>query len=70
MSRIVGESILEDNRAFYRHSVSDSQTCTFNGYIENPLEGKPLAVDDSWMLELEAYTAWERRGVKLEPGKH
>ncbi len=41
-----------------------------NWCIENPLEGKPLALDDPRMLQLEAYVTWERRGVKLEPGKH
>jgi thiosulfate dehydrogenase len=41
-----------------------------NWCIENPLEGKPLAADDPKMVALEAYIAWERRGSKLEPGKH
>jgi thiosulfate dehydrogenase len=41
-----------------------------NWCIENPLEGKPLALDDPKMIALEAYITWERRGVALEPGKH
>ena len=41
-----------------------------NWCIENPLEGKPLALDDPKMIQLEAYIAWERRGVPLAPGKH
>ena len=41
-----------------------------NWCIQNPLEGVPLAADDPKMFALEAYITWERRGVKLEPGKH
>lgn len=41
-----------------------------NWCIQNPLEGVPLAADDPKMYALEAYIHWERRGVKLEPGKH
>jgi len=41
-----------------------------NWCIQNPLEGKPLALDDPKMIALEAYLTWERRGVKLAPGKH
>lgn len=41
-----------------------------NWCIENPLEGKPLALDDPKLIQLEAYIAWERRGVPLDPGKH
>ena len=41
-----------------------------NWCIQNPLEGQPLAADDPKMVALEAYITWERRGVKLEPGKH
>jgi cytochrome c len=41
-----------------------------NWCIQNPLEGKPLALDDKKMVAIEAYLAWERRGVKLDPGKH
>jgi cytochrome c len=41
-----------------------------NWCIENPLEGKALALDDPKMIALEAYITWERRGVALEPGKH
>lgn len=41
-----------------------------NWCIQNPLEGKVLALDDKKMIAIEAYLAWERRGVKLEPGKH
>jgi len=41
-----------------------------NWCIQNPLEGTPLAADDPKMIALEAYITYERRGVKLEPGKH
>jgi thiosulfate dehydrogenase len=41
-----------------------------NWCIQQPLEGKPLALDDAKMVALEAYVAWERRGVALAPGKH
>jgi len=41
-----------------------------NWCIRNPLEGKNLAADDPRMTALLAYMAHERRGVKLEPGKH
>jgi hypothetical protein len=41
-----------------------------NWCIRNPLEGKELAADDSRMVALQAYITHERRGVKLEPGKH
>jgi thiosulfate dehydrogenase len=41
-----------------------------NWCIRNPLEGKPLAADDPKMTALLAYMTYERRGVKLEPGKH
>jgi thiosulfate dehydrogenase len=41
-----------------------------NWCLRNPLEGQPLALDDPRMVALEAYIAHERRGVKMEPGKH
>ena len=41
-----------------------------NWCIMNPLEGDTLALDDPQMIALEAYIAWERRGVPLAPGKH
>lgn len=41
-----------------------------NWCIRNPLEGQPLAADDPRMTALQAYVNHERRGVKLEPGKH
>jgi thiosulfate dehydrogenase len=41
-----------------------------NWCIENPLEGKPFALDDPKMIAMEAYITWERRGKPLEPGKH
>ena len=41
-----------------------------NWCIRNPLEGKELAADDPKMTSLLAYITYERRGVKLEPGKH
>lgn len=41
-----------------------------NWCLRNPLEGKELAANDPKMTAMLAYIAWERRGVKLEPGKH
>jgi len=41
-----------------------------NWCILNPLEGEMLELDDPRMIALEAYIAYERRGVALEPGKH
>ncbi len=41
-----------------------------NWCIRNPLEGEDLAADDERMIALQAYITHERRGVKLEPGKH
>jgi cytochrome c len=41
-----------------------------NWCLRNPLEGQPLAADDPKMVALQAYATHERRGVKLEPGKH
>ncbi len=41
-----------------------------NWCLRNPLEGQPLAADDPRMIALQAYLTYERRGVKLEPGKH
>ena len=41
-----------------------------NWCIRNPLQGQPLAADDPKMTALVSYIASERRGVKLEPGKH
>jgi thiosulfate dehydrogenase len=41
-----------------------------NWCIRNPLEGQPLAVDSPEMTAMVAYATYERRGVKLEPGKH
>ena len=41
-----------------------------NWCLQNPLEGETLELDDPDMIALEAYIMWERRGVKLEPGKH
>ena len=41
-----------------------------NWCIQQPLEGKPLALDDSRLVAMEAYATYERRGVPLEPGKH
>lgn len=41
-----------------------------NWCLRNPLEGQPLALDDPQMVALEAYVAYERRGVALAPGKH
>jgi thiosulfate dehydrogenase len=41
-----------------------------NWCIRQPLEGKPLALDDPKMVALESYITYERRGVALAPGKH
>lgn len=41
-----------------------------NWCLRNPLQGEPLAADDPKMTAILAYIAFERRGVKLEPGKH
>jgi len=41
-----------------------------NWCILNPLEGEPLERDDSRMVAIEAYISYERRGVRLAPGKH
>jgi len=41
-----------------------------NWCLRNPLEGRPLALDDPRMVAMEAYIAYERRGVKMDPGKH
>ena len=41
-----------------------------NWCLKNPLEGQPLAADDPKMVALQAYVTYERRGVKLDPGKH
>ncbi len=41
-----------------------------NWCLRNPLEGKPLAADDPKMTALVAYITNERKGVKLEAGKH
>lgn len=41
-----------------------------NWCLRNPLEGQPLAADDPKMIAIQAYVTHERRGVKLEPGKH
>jgi cytochrome c len=41
-----------------------------NWCLMNPLEGTPLDLDSPEMVAMEAYLAWERRGVELAPGKH
>jgi len=41
-----------------------------NWCIMNPLEGDVLELDDPQLVAMEAYIAWERRGVPMEPGKH
>jgi len=41
-----------------------------NWCIENPLEGKKMQLDDSRMTALISYITYERRDVKLAPGKH
>jgi thiosulfate dehydrogenase len=41
-----------------------------NWCIQNPQQGVPLALNDPQLIALEAYITWERRGMRLEPGKH
>ena len=41
-----------------------------NWCIENPVKGKPLADDDRRMRALEAFILAQRKGTKLEYGKH
>ncbi len=41
-----------------------------NWCIRQPLEGEPLKLDDAKMIAIEAYIAYERRGVAMAPGKH
>jgi thiosulfate dehydrogenase len=41
-----------------------------NWCLQNPLEGETLKLDDPRMIAIEAYVAYERRGVKMDPGKH
>jgi thiosulfate dehydrogenase len=41
-----------------------------NWCLMNTLEGDPLEWDDPKMTALQAYMLYERRGVKLSPGKH
>jgi thiosulfate dehydrogenase len=41
-----------------------------NWCLQNPLEGEPMTLDDPRMVAIEAYLAYERRGVGLAPGKH
>ena len=41
-----------------------------NWCLTHPLEGKNLAADDPKLVAIEAYLAYERRGVALAPGKH
>lgn len=41
-----------------------------NWCLQNPLEGQALELNDPRLVAMEAYIAWERRGVALAPGKH
>lgn len=41
-----------------------------NWCIMNPTESEALELDSNEMVALQAYIHWERRGVKLAPGKH
>ena len=41
-----------------------------NWCLRNPLEGEDMEADDPRMIALQAYAYKERRGVKLDPGKH
>jgi len=41
-----------------------------NWCLQHPLEGAPLELDDADMVAIQAYVAYERRGVSMAPGKH
>ncbi|MFC1562523.1 cytochrome C [candidate division KSB1 bacterium] len=41
-----------------------------NWCLQQPLEGEMLKLDDPRMVAIESYIAYERRGVKMAPGKH
>jgi thiosulfate dehydrogenase len=41
-----------------------------NWCVEHPLRGKPWAHDDPRMIAVEAYIYAQRKGEKLEFGKH
>jgi thiosulfate dehydrogenase len=41
-----------------------------NWCLIHPLEGAALEMESEEMVAIEAYLAWERRGVELAPGKH
>ena len=41
-----------------------------NWCLMNPLEGVPMALDDPDMIAIEAYLMFERKDVKIAPGKH
>lgn len=41
-----------------------------NWCLKKNLEGQPLAADDPKIIAMQAYVTYERRGIKLEPGKH
>jgi hypothetical protein len=41
-----------------------------NWCIENPVRGRPLADDDDRLRALEAYIYAQRKGVKLDYGRH
>jgi thiosulfate dehydrogenase len=41
-----------------------------NWCLINPLEGEEMAADDPRLIAMQAYVYKERRGVKLDPGKH
>jgi thiosulfate dehydrogenase len=41
-----------------------------NWCLQHPLEGAPLELDDADMVAIQAYIAYERRGVEMAPGKH
>ncbi|MDH3197110.1 MAG: cytochrome C [Candidatus Krumholzibacteria bacterium] len=41
-----------------------------NWCLQQPLEGAPLELDDPDMVAIQAYVAYERRGVEMAPGKH
>ena len=38
--------------------------------LQQPLQGRPMALDDPRMVAIEAYVTYERRTVPLAPGKH
>ena len=41
-----------------------------NSYLQYAPEGKSIDVNDPKKVALEAYVAYMRRGISIDPGKH